>query len=289
MLKKIVLLLSVFFFVLLHSYAQAWEENTTWVYSQIVIPPTNNPVYKILRVNSDTMIQDQVFTKLNFQYFNDTIGEFSSYPNSTIFLRYENNKIYHYNTWNFTSNLIYDFTVDAGESYICYCDINDEEFEVFVDSISYYEYGNITRKIQHVSSGFQSGCELNGKIIEGMGYEDYILPVYTTVDPPPGGSIQCFNDGNFRYPTGETCLEVVNIEDLPIDDINLFPNPVSHSLVIQGGGFSTYALFSLDGRIIQQGQLSMNTIDLSSVPVGTYFIELIQERKRVFKKIVKVN
>lgn len=72
-------------------------------------------------------------------------------------------------------------------------------------------------------------------------------------------------------------------------DFKLYPNPTSGYLFLdQTSSFNNYQVFSLDGKIVRNGQLTTNMLDLSSLPKGSYYISLIGNDTKVSKPFIKL-
>jgi len=76
-------------------------------------------------------------------------------------------------------------------------------------------------------------------------------------------------------------------------DFDLFPNPVKDNLHIRikRPGKYTYKLIGLSGKILKSGSFEFpeTTIQVQSLPAGTYFLQLTTEDEREFltKKVIK--
>lgn len=69
-------------------------------------------------------------------------------------------------------------------------------------------------------------------------------------------------------------------------NILVYPNPTNGVLFIDGD-FTTYHVFTINGLSIQKGKINEN-IDISSLPKGTYLLELSTDKKTIVKKINKI-
>jgi len=69
----------------------------------------------------------------------------------------------------------------------------------------------------------------------------------------------------------------------------LYPNPVNETLQINSTTPVTdYSIISAQGSIVQEGKLSGNTIDVSRLSVGLYFVTLrLENGKETMQKIIK--
>ena len=91
-----------------------------------------------------------------------------------------------------------------------------------------------------------------------------------------------------------TADEVRNSCTVPVRNLNeaaiqLFPNPTSGKLEIIGDGLDNNIISVTDsqGRIINDFFYQGNSMDLSSVPNGIYFVSFISEDTRIVKRVVK--
>lgn len=78
-------------------------------------------------------------------------------------------------------------------------------------------------------------------------------------------------------------------ENIAQNEIKIYPNPAENILFIDGieiSSISRYRMIGLNGRIIDEGQISTNTIDLSNIPAGSYIVELFSENKLFRKKLL---
>ncbi len=85
------------------------------------------------------------------------------------------------------------------------------------------------------------------------------------------------------------------VHEVIADDknVSIYPNPASDQLFISfaEAGYKNeswqYELISTDGRIVQSGNITNNSIDISNVNAGMYFIKGKSETKIFYKRIVK--
>jgi len=74
------------------------------------------------------------------------------------------------------------------------------------------------------------------------------------------------------------------------DDLVIYPNPVSNTLYFNSDGSiqnSTYQLFNLQGRLIKQGIVISESIDLSGIVNGIYMLRLDLDGKVFRSRIIK--
>ena len=98
--------------------------------------------------------------------------------------------------------------------------------------------------------------------------------------------------GPFNY-TGSANVGIENVNSGSIN-VSLFPNPVQDQLSIlfdSDNNNRTLLLRDMVGKIVLTHRIisSSNTLNVSEIPKGIYFIEVLEEEKRVWsKKIVKL-
>jgi len=69
---------------------------------------------------------------------------------------------------------------------------------------------------------------------------------------------------------------LVNIEDIEADNLKVYPNPASNYLKINNSlnSQSTYAIYSIDGRMLMSGRYSNDeSIDVSHLSTGLYILK----------------
>jgi hypothetical protein len=71
--------------------------------------------------------------------------------------------------------------------------------------------------------------------------------------------------------------------------IRLYPNPVNETLQISSTSpINNYTIISAQGSIVQEGKLNVNTIDVSRLSVGLYFIVIrLENGQETMQKIIK--
>jgi hypothetical protein len=70
---------------------------------------------------------------------------------------------------------------------------------------------------------------------------------------------------------------------------NIYPNPATHSLTISIQTSASYCLLTDNGQVIKEGNLNEgeNTLNVSSLPNGTYFLQVKSAKGISVKKLVK--
>jgi PKD repeat protein len=97
---------------------------------------------------------------------------------------------------------------------------------------------------------------------------------------------------NVQSPAAITGYSPLAIEDAAALDFKTFPNPFNENLTItlDSKKARTFEIISIDGKLIQSGQISnqLNTINTSELGAGIYMLNVIDNNGRRFvQKIVK--
>lgn len=85
------------------------------------------------------------------------------------------------------------------------------------------------------------------------------------------------------------CPSVGNEELVHEEIIEVYPNPVSNQLNIDATQFSLreVRIINNTGALIKEITTDLNQIDVSDLPSGIYFINLVGEEGSVNKRFVK--
>ena len=76
--------------------------------------------------------------------------------------------------------------------------------------------------------------------------------------------------------------KIIEIAEL---DVTVFPNPTSSYFNIRCDGFISYSLFSPDGKLLFTGDNINETVNVSTLPVGTYLARIITTSGVATKRI----
>ena len=95
--------------------------------------------------------------------------------------------------------------------------------------------------------------------------------------------IHYFNDFNSYY-----CQYNLNVEDLSIESIRIYPNPAFHEFYISGlSSLADFEVISLEGSIIKSGRTNnLQPIKISENPRGIYFLKIKIGNQTTIKKII---
>jgi hypothetical protein len=106
----------------------------------------------------------------------------------------------------------------------------------------------------------------------------------------PSGIIDFISNPSIN--TTLTILEgaFLSIEDETLVDVSIYPNPVSDILTIETSADLSHkvaTIFDINGRKIHSQKLTLNTLDVSRLGSGIYFLRLESEGKSIKRKFIK--
>lgn len=137
---------------------------------------------------------------------------------------------------------------------------------------------------------------------------DCMNPVFVDCqeDESPGGGLLNFNidletEDNVIYymlvdgyggSTGEFCVEVTNlmpnsVTNISQSDIEVFPNPTTGNLQINNVRPDKVELFDNTGRMVKSITTVSNSIDISDIAAGFYFLKIYEGDNAYSAKIIK--
>lgn len=257
-------------------------------------------------VNSPSGILNKV--KIIEVYKNET-----HIPEARTFLGQKDNKVYYYEFGQFT--LLYDFNLEAGDTtfiqvptnriyYDFFCTNNEEEYYyesniLIVDSVSYIEIQEEQLKVLHTRTekfyDYQNCFEF-GKITQRIGSEYGLFGRnFDQCSNGFPGKIRCYSDGLLDFKDfNEDCdfdgLDT-STENKQRNSIELYPNPTDGDLFLDTkANIKAYRIIDISGKVlIEHGNLVGDRIQINSLAIGIYFLELIDPTGNLMltKKIVK--
>ena len=81
--------------------------------------------------------------------------------------------------------------------------------------------------------------------------------------------------------------QFVGINELAnADKINLFPNPATNIVNIEGENISSVMIFDINGKAVIE--TIQKQIDISALAKGVYSVVVISDKNRSVKKLVKM-
>ncbi len=119
----------------------------------------------------------------------------------------------------------------------------------------------------------------------------------STIDPYPygaalkhNGSVQNFTpsfmDFYFRIEFNSVLLTSNKHENIQ-NNINIYPNPTSDYLSIEGINPQKLSIYDISGKEVSELLIDNETIDISELKKGVYFLKFSMNDQVFFKKVVK--
>ena len=107
------------------------------------------------------------------------------------------------------------------------------------------------------------------------------------IDPDSDGLILSLGNPLMGYATFKDYP--LSILDFTLNNIAIYPNPVSDQLNIYSENvvIETVAIYSMNGKKVVEELTETNSIDVSTLSKGIYFIEVSSEYGKTVKKFIK--
>jgi hypothetical protein len=195
-----------------------------------------------------------------------------------------NRKVYKYESWNGEERLLFDFSLNQGDTF------HSPEIygDVLIDTVyQYITNDGISRKmIEFENYGF---------MLEGIGG-----PAGPTLDPfyyfEQGAWLSCVESKNGINIMGWQCEDfLTGIDDKinPVQDIGVYPNPFDDLIKIEcDQGVQTVRLLNTSGAALKTLYVNSKTtsLDTKHLESGLYFIEVRTNNNQLFnRKILKIK
>ena len=202
-------------------------------------------------------------------------------------------KVYCYSNSSGLSYLLYDFSANVGDT------INSVGNPVaidtvIVDSIKFISSNSIIRK--HIYLHSIRFTNPQTKIwIEGIG-STYDLFYPTITLPDPLLNLICYQYNSYTlYPDSINGTNACNnfltsVNNIENNLFNIYPNPTQNTIHITANTITpitSYKLYNSIGSLIQNNKLKNNTIDISSLSTGIYYLQLQTDKTTQTTKIIK--
>jgi hypothetical protein len=204
--------------------------------------------------------------------------------------------------------MLYDFNASQGSSWVIRLSEMSQTIDtmqVDVDSTSITTINGFSKNVLYLNFHHlpNSGGGMFGnrvEVIEGIGSTDAMFPwQFGACDGNWAGEIRCYSDntiGFIDFDTAHACDYIITVieESIFNSKIQIFPNPSSSEVFIQyAAGNNRTADFILSdvyGKNILSGELKsgLNTIDVSTLASGVYYVRIHSTEGIVTKKILKL-
>jgi hypothetical protein len=117
---------------------------------------------------------------------------------------------------------------------------------------------------------FSAAAWYNGDLVNSNSFD----PLEVSSNMPQGSGI---TPGNINIPNNG-----IGINDLIVSNLTIYPNPSEGVINIDGLNLnesSLLSVYSIDGRLVRQLELTNSTVDLTNLDSGLYWVELRTNRE----------
>jgi hypothetical protein len=289
---RYLLFIFIFLFITVTNYGQDFAPiGAKWHYS---FPEFSSPNQGYIMIESvkDTIVLGKNAKKLNITHFPPGSSP-TSLQSEIIFS--DSNKVYLFVYNQF--RLLYDFNANQGDTIFViepyYSGNNlDTLIPILVDSTKNEIIGGVSKKVQYITS-LEPSWYFGSKIIKDIGSDNYLLPIFATVDPSPG-PFRCYNDSLLNYQLVNDCEEIITSIDEKSklqEQVIVYPNPSNGSFKFGiNAPFqeAKLTIFDITGKVIVEQKITQNNtqLNLLSHPKGMHFYQLLTDGKQVTGKLI---
>jgi len=188
-----------------------------------------------------------------------------------------------------TVNYSYTFDYLAG---------NDEAYRVYSDGTDFFIAGYVEDILNDDLDAYLAQIDVsNGDIIGEVAYGDIYDDEFKDFDFTDDNGFICvgYQTINANYETNVYLVKtdengnVANTNELIRNtDISVYPNPSSDVINISSiEGVDSYKIITVDGKTIQENELTSNQINIENLQAGVYLLELKIDKQVIVKKFIK--
>lgn len=256
-------------------------------------------------ITGDTLVNGYTYHKLqgnqlaylldNFSFCDTQYLHFYSFYAGAIRQDIVTRKVYYLPKNSSTDTILYDFTLNVGDTLRTYNNIGFKH--AFVTAIDSILIGTKYRKRWSVDLGApNNGYHFYEKIIEGIGSTGGLIQ-QNLLYPISKNPLYCFSHNNeILYPNyviKSRCSQITSgtQEEYRSESFSVFPNPSNGSFTIDFGTNYKYKemqIINLLGKIVfRQSINNQSKINIDNLPGGVYILTVIDnENKRTNQKII---
>jgi hypothetical protein len=260
-----------------------------WYYSSSAggAAPTASEYYYLL-VEKDTIINDYQLRKIKRTYCN---YQGDSIEVSPYFIHHSGDSISLYNKENDKLYKLLVFNASQGDTLLLdipYENYNSESstYRVVIDTIITEIYDGIELEKYVLDQPDDFGW-FSGFYLEKVGGYEWFLPLGKTIIPEADGPIRCYHDNeiDINFSSKECDYRIVNVNNILLDKIEIYPNPSSNYVHITSDfKINNIEIYDSSGQFILQTE--KNIVDISSLTSGIYLIKIYSGDQIKFEKLI---
>jgi hypothetical protein len=306
--KKLILFVSCCWSILSFGQTSVYhpfpDSNASWNFdfSNYQCPWGDSHEYYSIILTGDTSINGQVYHKFHVPYIEFISAGCTQYHQPGYFgaIRNDNanRKVHIYPEYGTEEELLYDFTLQVGDTVEGHLEYWADEKDTVI-SIDSVLVGDSYRKRWFINQWYEI------YLIEGIGSTFGLIEASPgSIIDAPGYNFLCFRqDGMSQYPNPSVdCDLILSVWEKHMSpaEIDIFPNPTYGKFQITGTKFQINSklqiqnceVVDLYGKAIRTWNPKPGTrnpeMDISGCPAGVYFVRVLIEDVWVVKKIIKV-
>lgn len=272
------------------SDAQTWfPEEATWHYSQGNIGWPYQQGYQFFEVLGEISVQGKVCKEVR--------GTCACSPYGNInYLCPEGDKVWRYDMEGDSFSILYDFTLQPGDSLPLALEHYDMSFYL-LDSVTQIIVNGVPVRVQHFSYIEGSIAEISSVTYEYFGNNQCLYPQIGVCDPGTG-VMRCYEDFLFGLQMfngfEQECDAIISsTADPGVALLEVSPNPASDYIEVKADG-SLQELTIVDivtGKVIRRdhSELIPNTIDLTQFAPGTYLLQARQGERFFSRRLAIIR
>jgi hypothetical protein len=269
--------------------------------------PTSACGVSSITITGDTIIDSAIYHKLfkSEFYYQSGVNYHCSTNNPLVFwsgykgaIRQDTiqRKVFYREPNSTTDSLLYDFSLNVGDTIKSYIKILCPDSPTVVTSIDSVLIGTHYRKRWTVNQYF---CISNAQIIEGIGSASGLLEPFinTGVGGQTTYKLYCFSQNNQTlypyYSLTSGCSLITSIQEQTSNDlISISPNPSSGQFTIETNSTDkkNIDLFNINGKHVFSDIISEKAIiDMTNLNEGIYILVIKTTTYISYRKIVLVR
>lgn len=245
------------------------QENNQWNVLQVIFEGGNpwDTTYftQTYKFTGDTIISSQTYKKV---YKSE-----EEIPVNWIYeggIREEEEKVWYFSKFSYVEELIYDFTVNVGDT------VEFLYYPMLVDSISYKDINGQDRK--HIYFSYLDFSPLTEFWIEGIGSNRGVTHSGTAGSLGGWTWFLCMSENGeliYMNPDYNSCfLLSTGTNEIFYPEFDIYPNPANNFLIVKNPNnikINAIGLFDLSGKKIKEFKGNQDKLNIKDIQTGFYF------------------
>lgn len=260
-------------------------DSATWTVTYQTIHCSNPSTVLQYLWRGDTLIGGNSYEKIEKVYGSgDPSCHYTNFPSKYNFYRQIGSKVYAYDVINTVDTLLYDFSLNVGDTVSSALAANS--CPVYVTSIDSILLQDGYHKRLFLGS---SGCSFGGYMIEGLGSSFGLFEEMITFESY--SDLNCFSTNQgVSYPAPVSgCPIVTGIQEAIVTSSGLTLLSNNGEIYLENVPYGNYRFYSLDGKLVCQGAFQNNKIYLDESLSGIYFGMISAAEADLTVKVISIH